>query len=248
MSEIRNLRRASKTSELLAREIIYDVERRNLKAGNVLPSETAMLSQYGVSRGSLREALRILETHGLVSMKPGPGGGPVLETVNPKDFGRMATFYFRLEGATFGELLEALAVVEPVYARLAAQRCASGLTDQRMRIALEETTEMSVSNQDRYTQSARSFHSIIASSSGNKILDIFGQALREIFTDRVGTAALYPQRHRELVRKEHMEIAAAILAGKEQRAHTLMLKHSVGLAEYVKRNHPRLFKEVVDWV
>ena len=81
-----------------------------------------MLAEYGVGRGSLREALRVLEVNGLISVKAGPGGGPVVAGVDSHAFGSMATLYFQVGGMTFGELVEARLVMEPVMARLAAER------------------------------------------------------------------------------------------------------------------------------
>ena len=78
--------------------------------------------RYGVGRASLREALRILEVHGLIKIKPGPGGGPMVDQVDSRDFGRTTSFFFQVLGATIGDLLEARTVIEPMMARLAAQR------------------------------------------------------------------------------------------------------------------------------
>ena len=63
---------ASRVARLIVREIV-DSERR---PGDALEAESQMLQRLGVSRGSLREGLRILETQGLIAIRPGPGGGP----------------------------------------------------------------------------------------------------------------------------------------------------------------------------
>ena len=68
--------RTVKASERVAQEIVRDIVRRGLETGDRLPLEAAMVEEYGVSRTSLREALRLLEVQGLISLKPGPGGGP----------------------------------------------------------------------------------------------------------------------------------------------------------------------------
>ena len=64
-----------------------------------------MIEEYGVGRAFVREALRILEVQGLISIKAGPGGGPVVAEVSTRDFGRMSTLYFQVGGMTFRELI-----------------------------------------------------------------------------------------------------------------------------------------------
>ena len=90
--------RSAKVSELLARDILSDIEERSLRPGAKLLPETAMLRRYGVGRASLREALRILEIYGIIKIKPGPGGGPVVDSVDSADFGRASSFYLNVLG------------------------------------------------------------------------------------------------------------------------------------------------------
>ena len=71
-------RRAVKVAESVAREILHDIADRQLPPGATLPSEAEMVETFNVARASLREALRILEVYGLIRIKPGPGGGPVV--------------------------------------------------------------------------------------------------------------------------------------------------------------------------
>ena len=79
-----------------------------------------MLQQYGVSRETLREALRLLEVQGLISIRRGPGGGPIVGTVDPANLGRTSTLYYHLAGATYAELFEAWIVCDRMLAELAA--------------------------------------------------------------------------------------------------------------------------------
>ena len=76
-----------------------------------------MVEQYGVSRTSLREALRLLEVQGLISLKPGPGGGPVVGTVEPAHLARTAALYFHLGGATYADVMRTQVLMESTCAR-----------------------------------------------------------------------------------------------------------------------------------
>ncbi len=75
---INEARRNVKRSEVVAHRIAQAIASDGLIHGDRLPPESAMLSQYGVSRASLREALRMLEVQGLLNLRPGPGGGPIV--------------------------------------------------------------------------------------------------------------------------------------------------------------------------
>lgn len=238
-------RRASKVSELVARDIVHRIVRQKLQPGAPLPAESAMLRDYEVGRASLREALRLLEVHGLLSIRPGPGGGPVVSELTSADFGRMATLYFQASGATFRELLEARLVMEPVMARLAAER-----RDPRMLERLAESVQASdqlTSVDDlEYVRASTDFHSLVSGMSGNHVLDLFGRAIKDVYTDRV-TGTLFPASTRKRVIAEHTAIARAIRRGEPARAERLMREHMEEFAAYVQKRHPGLMDEVVDW-
>ena len=63
------VRRRDKTSEVVARSIVRLAQQQGLTAGARLPSEAEMISAYRVGRGTLREALRILEVNGFITLK-----------------------------------------------------------------------------------------------------------------------------------------------------------------------------------
>ena len=125
--------RPLKTSESVARDIVHSVVTGGLGQGDSLPSEARMLEQYGVSRESLREGLRLLEAQGLITLRRGPGGGPVVGTVDPANLGRASTLYYHLVGATYGELFEAWAVAEGYL----AERCRPQRGSRLVRATLE---------------------------------------------------------------------------------------------------------------
>ena len=88
-----SMERAEKVPEMVARRILREIVDRGLTEGDRLPSEAVMLARFGVGRASLREALRILETHGLIRIKPGPQGGPVVTEPTAADYGQTTTLY-----------------------------------------------------------------------------------------------------------------------------------------------------------
>src|SRR5262249_32772284 len=114
--------RRTKAATVLAKNIVREIRRRELAPGAKLLSEQKMVERYGVARGSLREALRFLELQGVVRIKSGPGGGPVIETPNGRHFAGALALMLQAVGGRFRAIIETRWVVEPGIAALAAER------------------------------------------------------------------------------------------------------------------------------
>ncbi|HEV7652311.1 MAG TPA: FCD domain-containing protein [Actinophytocola sp.] len=236
----RPVRRGDKVSEAIARDIVRRIGTENLAPGAQLPPEAKMLEEYRVGRGSLREALRILEVHGLISIKPGPRGGPTVDQVHTRNFGRMASLYFQMDGVTFRELIEARLTMEPMLARRAAERGEPDLLAGLSRFEHVGRAD------DEYLDHAMDFHQMVAHLSGNRIMSLFGQSLADVVRDRVADS-LYPKSRRRDVLAAHRDIARAIAAGDGELAERLMREHMEDYVAQAKRRHPGLMQEVVDW-
>jgi DNA-binding FadR family transcriptional regulator len=228
------LGRAVKTSERIASAIVADIVTSGLKEGDRLPNEMAMASQFGVGRGSLREALRILEVHGVISLRSGPGGGPVIIATDPRDVARSFSLYLQLNRATIRELIQARLFIEPVIARMAAETHEpAGLA--RLSQAVADEAAIPPGDPDFITAS-NNFHYVLATLSGNKVIDLLATSLKELYTTRVVAAGLVNDLEHGQLRSEHQQIAQAILDGDAARAERLARKHTeyyLGLvAEY----------------
>ena len=172
-------RRPQKTSERVALEIVRDIVARELRSGDRLPLEAAMAAQYDVSRSSLREALRILEVQGLIRLKPGPGGGPVVGVVEAANLARTASLYFHLGGATYGDLIETQAMLEPLCAVAAATNPARRAT---MAPFLQPAP---LDDLDRYHGETVSFHRAIYALAANPVLRLLTEAITQMVTSHV---------------------------------------------------------------
>jgi GntR family transcriptional repressor for pyruvate dehydrogenase complex len=239
-------RRPEKIAESVAREIVHDVVSRNLDAGSMLPSEAEMGERYRVGRASVREALRILEVQGLVVMRPGRGGGPMVGTTDARDFARTASLHFQSARATFRELIEARLELEPMMAGLAAARRDPAVVES-LTAAVELTKNAMVGeDSDSYIRGSTSFHDVVAGASGNRILDLVGRSLKIIYTERV-VRYVYPPSHRHMVADSHEEIAEAIIKGRVKVAEELMREHMIDYTHQLEQRFPELFDEIVDW-
>jgi GntR family transcriptional repressor for pyruvate dehydrogenase complex len=245
-ARVRPLRRTEKISQVIARDIVRQIYDAEMAPGTRLPSEAQMLSEYDVGRASLREALRILEANGLISMRPGPGGGPVVGEASALEFGRVATLYFQMAGMTWGELAEARLIFEPICARLAAERRDPALIEALKEV--DADARKRGHDDDRvYLETGRDFHRLVSELSDNRILNLFSRSLDDIFHDRVEVGMLFPKADRHKVIDVHGAIGQAIIDGDADLAEHLMREHMREYTDYVKTRYSALMDEVIDW-
>jgi GntR family transcriptional regulator, transcriptional repressor for pyruvate dehydrogenase complex len=235
--------RTDKLSERLARTILSDIVEGHLAVGAMLPSEATMMESYGVGRNSLREALRILEVHGLVKIKPGPKGGPVVASISSNDLASSASFFFNALGVTFGDLLQARLIIEPVMARLAAARV--GDASARAIITTLARHDAAGPETHEWMPESAGFHVLVNSLSGNPVLDLVCRALIEIYAER--TPSSYPSNDSGQNRRAHGRIAKAIIDGDADLAERRMRSHIKSQLTNVKRYQPALIDEPIDW-
>ncbi|WP_218038325.1 FadR/GntR family transcriptional regulator [Acrocarpospora pleiomorpha] len=239
------LSRPVKTSERIAAALVEDVIREGLQPGDRLPNEAAMVERFRVGKGSLREALRILEVYGLISLKSGPGGGPIVQAVDPREVGRTFSLYLSLRGATITELIETRMFIEPMVARLGAQN-----RDPRALKRLEKALEVeaAVSEGDnRYVQAANDFHYVVASMTGNSVFDLVATALKELYTTKVVEAGITATTVQKTICAEHREIGKAILDGEADEAERLMREHMAFYLGRLKDTNPAFTALRISW-
>jgi DNA-binding FadR family transcriptional regulator len=236
----RTRKRPEKLSDAVAREIVRDI--RGMAPGSMLPPESAMTAEYDVGRGSLREALRILEFNGLLTMRPGPGGGPMVAAVDSQNFAKMASLHLHLSGARYRDVIEARLVMEPVMARLAATRQDRDVLEELIRYS-----ESSVpANDNEYLHRSTEFHSLLSGMSTNPVLDLIGRSLKDLYTDRIETL-VFPAETRQRVDADHREIARLILAGDADGAESAMRAHMEEFLSNSASKYPGILDEIVDW-
>ena len=235
--------RTEKIAESIARQILQDIQRNHLEPGAMLPSESHMVEQFGVGRGSLREALRILEVNGLVTLKPGPRGGPVVAPHDPRNFGQMMTLHLQSLGATYRQLLEARLEYEVVLARKAAEQEGSE-AGALVRESMSADHEAAVDQ--RYAQASGGFHRAVGRASGNPVLALAADSIYAIWSVRV-TEVLYPPEDRPSVYRQHEAITRAIEKHEARRAERLMREHMEEYVAYCEERYPARMDDIVDW-
>src|SRR5258707_4265458 len=112
--------RSTKTDELVAGTLRRMVVDGQLKDGDFLPNEAELMAHFAVSRPTLREAVRVLESERLVEVRRGARTGARVPVPGPEIVARPAGLLLELSGGTIADVVVARASIEPIAARLLA--------------------------------------------------------------------------------------------------------------------------------
>jgi DNA-binding FadR family transcriptional regulator len=233
-------RRTMKTAERVALDLVRDIVAGGLRTGDRLPLEAAMAREYGVSRTSLREALRLLEVQGLIRLKPGPGGGPVVGAVEPANLARTASLYFHLGGATYGHLMDTQVVLEAVCAQRAAQH------PDRQKLMAPFVDDVEIAGEAEYRGHTVDFHRAVWTLAANPVLTLLAQAVTQLVTDHV-VSTMDPVELRRDILDEHARLAGTLAAGRAEKAARMMGEHFGALRDYYAEHWPARLEELIEW-
>jgi DNA-binding FadR family transcriptional regulator len=236
--------RPTKTAMLVAQRIVGDVVRSGATVGTSLPPERSMLEMYEIGRGTLREALRLLEFQGVITLKPGPKGGPVLLRPDASHLSSTLVLLMQLSDAPFRVIVEARSALEPMISRLAAGR----MTDEQLVQLKDSVTLMSNELHDErsFLEANKRFHDVIAWSSGNALFGYLVDSLLGIMDGTV-LGIDYPKHRRAAILKAHEEIYAALSAHDEDGSESRMREHIDAYLRFAKRKYPELLDQVIAW-
>ena len=229
---------------LVARRIIRDASRGGEKPGTLLAAEHVMIEQYGVGRSTLREALRLLEFQGVITLKPGPGGGPVLRHPDASHLASSLMLIMQMTESPFRVLIEARAAIEPMVSRLAAERMDAESLD-RLRATITGMRD-NLENERDFMALNNAFHDIIAHASGNAVFSYLIDSFSGIL-DGTSLGLDYPLHRRKAILKAHEEIFAAIEARDPVEAQARMDEHISAYAAYAARKFAKVLGAVPDW-
>jgi len=233
-----------KASELVAEDIANHIIAENIPEGTVLDSEKEMIESYNVGRNTAREALRLLEARGVITIKTGPGGGPVVRRPRHDDLGESLTL-IQFANASLADVLEAREALEPLLAQLAAKEITKDQLDE-----LESTiTAMrdNISDHNIFLEQNRKFHNLIAHASGNIVLRVFVDTLVSL----AGGGAVnirHSERRRNAVIDAHQRIIDALRKHDGEAVAASMREHLSEAGSFWRKKYKDVFFQPVKWL
>lgn len=163
------------TYQRIVDQIEHAIVSGEIPVGARLSSERDLMVQFGVSRPTVREALRILQSMGLLESKPGTRGGPVVLAPSAKNLSRSLRAMLGTDAMNLSELIEYRVMLEGTASQLAAFR---HTTEQlgRMAAAIERMEAEALVDGLSFTDADLEFHEAVWDASGNQVIRLSGEA------------------------------------------------------------------------
>ncbi len=238
---VKPIKKKSVSQEILE-QIKSLIDSGHLIPGSKLPSERELSKMLGVSRPSLREALKALNLIGAIENRP--GDGTYLSPSSSQRLSEPFSIYFTINRGTLFDISEARKILEVGFAALAARR----RSEEDLRDMEEAIKKMRSNIKDlkKYGRYDIAFHRALADSTGNLVIsDLMGKLYKLLFIDtkyhetRYGPDAVS---YREQVCQDHEAIYQQIKEKNENGAVQAMMDHLINFGERFKEDQfPEVF-------
>ncbi|HEV2512142.1 FadR/GntR family transcriptional regulator [Bosea sp. (in: a-proteobacteria)] len=218
-----------KASDMLAHQLRERILAGEFHEGSVLPNERDLASHSGLSRTSVREALRILEVQGIIAVKTGRNGGSVVQRPNREALERSLTLYIRGHRVRMESLLQTREAIEPSAAALAAQyRSEEELAQLEL---LHRQLEASYDDIATFRTVNIEWHLAVITASHNELLLAFYNAISDNIHEASSLKDFHSVDVRSGVIEIHRRINEAIRKQDAPAAFRRMQRHTAAFAE-----------------
>jgi len=229
------VRRVRKAYEQVYDQLRELIMRGELERGQRLPNEALLAREFGVSRGTVREALRLLAAHGLIRTAKGAGGGSFITLPTVDHVSEFLQVNIGLlnesRDVSAEEMLEARELLESFAARMAALRRSPADLERLRACVIDDPLELRGDGQFAYNAG---FHAALLDASRNTLLAIAAQPIFGILQTNMRRREISHQTLRQ-VNEDHRAILAAVQEGDPDAAEERMRDHLALLREtYVR--------------
>ncbi len=236
--------RGAKMAIRVAQGIVREIAEKHLMPGAKLPPEHEMVERYGVARATLREALRFLELQGVLTIKPGPGGGPVVDEPHTRNLASVLALMLQFLDTPFRSLIELRQVISPGMAAMAA-RNARHDDLERMRECIAKLRGC-IGDIETYQDENRKFHDLVAWASGNPAIGLLVSSVH-LITNSSGITFNYSEREQRYQIETYESLYQAIATRDAMRAQQEM-EAFIGRSDaYVEKRYPDLMRKRIVW-
>ena len=188
--------RSREKPEQIADELRALIVSGQLAEGESLGREPDLVERFGVSRPSLREALRILEAEGLITVVRGVLGGVIVHQPSERMTARTAALVLQSRNVTLGDVHQARSLIEPAAVRILASSPRRKTIDELT--SLVEEQRAVIEDPAAFGRANARFHERLVALAGNQTLSIVAEMLNEIIARAVTAVSQTPSKRNSL--------------------------------------------------
>ena len=205
------------------------VVEQGLHAGDRLPGEAELIERFGMAKGTIREAMRVLEAQGLIKTRTGPGGGSFVHEVSRQRAKALLGNYFYFKNLTIGDIYQLRLTLEPELASTMAGKLSEEVLEQ-LEANLAEYSEPAQTLDEEREQHVASlrFHAILAEQARNPLMGFAIDFMVNLLADLTVYRRLYSPPNIELWKqgREHQrQLIVALRDGNANAARSIMADH-----------------------
>jgi DNA-binding FadR family transcriptional regulator len=228
--------RAQRAADLVAAQLRRHII-GEMADGEALPPESVLMERFAVARQTLREAFRVLESEGLLTVRRGVRGGAIVHRPDGSVAARNAALVLQSRGTTLADVYQARAMIEPACAAVLARR-ATPDDIAALRAALAETEEPQADAVNAI-RALMGFHALVAQRCGNQTVALLTDLVRhiiELASEQQVVADPGSSTTRRALRsghRTHERLVELIEAGDVAGARDLWTRHLEGSEDYL---------------
>lgn len=234
---------------LVADQIKDWVVAQRLQKGDRLPGETELIARFGMSKGTIREAMRLLEAQGLVETRTGPGGGSFVGEVSEERARALLGNYFYFKDLTVADIYQIRRALEPeVAASLAGKLSDDDLAELEALVARYSAPAATPEEEREQHVQSLQFHAILARHSDNPLLSFLIRFMAQILSDLTVYKKLYAPPNRELWeswRNHQIALIAALREGRAEDARKIMADHMATAQRFMEAQEAEVMKRFI---
>lgn len=175
--------RAEKLSHLVAERLRGQIASGEIEPGDTLPSEAELMKQMGVSRPTLREAMRVLESEGLLKLGRGARSGAAILAPSIERAARYGAMYLATEGTTIGDIHQVRTLLEPSLAAQHAQGAKKHVIRALQDCVASQEEALQTRDYVGAVAAVNDFHEALVRHSSNNALKLLAGMLHDISAD-----------------------------------------------------------------
>ena len=212
--------------------------------GQRLPSEAELIARFGMAKGTIREAIRLLEAQGLVTSRTGPGGGVFVHRVSEARAIALLGNYFYFADLSIDDIYQLRSLLEPELAASLAGRLSEAQL-ARLEAAIAASAPPAVDAGDEAARHAASlgFHAELAAMAGNPLLGFVIRFLAEMLGDVTVARGLHSATDPALWQTGlayQTQLVAALRAGEADTARRVLQEHMATAHRMMRDREARL--------